>query len=136
MVVSAWYEAFSSTGRVPLLITFTVLDPAIGPPTSTAPNDTPTAPGSSAFSANTWLLSAAAASTRPAPTRCGPYTTPFAAVLTSASAVFITAALTSSGVQPGCACSTRAAMPVVCGVAMDVPLNTATLLPLPDNAEA
>ena len=48
----------------------------------------------------------------------------------------MTAALTWSGVQPGCLDFTSAETPATSGVAIDVPEMTRTLLPVPMPAEA
>src|ERR1700704_6608244 len=56
-------------------------------------------------------------------------------MLESALAVFMIAALTRVGDQVGWACTTRAATPVVCGAAIEVPLRVWASVPLPTNAE-
>ena len=101
-----------------------VLVRVVGPDTSTTPKFALTWPGSSWTIASTWLSSAAFASTRPAPTRFGAWIGPCCPswLNTSAPTVVITAALTSSTVQSGCAWRTRAPIPATCGDAIDVPL--------------
>ena len=42
---------------------------------------------------------------------------------------------TAAGFHFGCACSTSADTPVICGVAIDVPLRSAAWLPLPTSVE-
>src|SRR3954452_2674040 len=43
--------------------------------------------------------------------------------------------LTAAGFHFGCACSTRAATPEMCGVAIDVPLMFSDSLPLPTSVD-
>src|SRR4029079_13171790 len=57
------------------------------------------------------------------------------AAFTAAAPVSISAALICSGNQDGCAALTSAAMPVVCGAAIDVPLSFMPSLPVPTAVE-
>ncbi|CAB4835591.1 unannotated protein [freshwater metagenome] len=50
-------------------------------------------------------------------------------------AVAINAPLISAGDQDGCASATNAAIPAVCGLAIDVPDRTIAAVPLPTEAE-
>src|SRR4051812_48748263 len=43
--------------------------------------------------------------------------------------------LTAAGFHFGCACSTRAATPEMCGVAIEVPLRVSASLPLPTSVD-
>ncbi len=67
------------------------------------------------------------------PTRLGAKVLPFS--FTSAPAVFMIEALTSSSDHSGCAWRTRAAMPATCGDAIEVPLITSRSLPEPTAVE-
>ncbi len=83
-----------------------------------------TTEGRSSSKAITSVARARAGSTRPAPTRAGPYCGAEPAGgrrLTSKPAVFITAAFSSAGVQPGRCFRRRAITPVRCGAAIEVP---------------
>src|SRR5437660_1105718 len=101
------------------------------------------------------VRAAAWPSIRPLPTRFGDSAVPLHCGvadgsewhLTGATAVFMMAALTSSGTLPllapvsdvcasvshaGCAARTSAASPATCGVAIDVPLKLTPWLPVPN----
>ena len=76
--------------------------------------------------ATTAFRVAAKGCTRPAPLRRGTYP-----ASCDGSELLISALRTSSGRQPGCACSARAALPATCGVAIEVPDTKTPPLPLP-----
>ena len=102
-----------------------------GSPTSSKPNDSDTRPGDSASVAITGVSMARLGFTRPAPVRVSGYGAPYSSRVCTA--VFINAALTIVGVQPGCRSSSNAAAPATCGDAIDVPVICST--PLPARAE-
>src|SRR5690606_39224420 len=80
---------------------------------------------------------ASRASTRPEPTRSGPYAgpVPLSPANTSCVAVFMTAALICCGVHVGCVCATSAAMPATCGEDIEVPEYVTRSSPVPEAAE-
>src|SRR6266581_6303317 len=98
----------------------------VGWPTATFPKLAETGSSHVVASAATERFS------RPAPWAVGPMScVPVNASLTTKSARFTSADLTSAGDQSLCNCSSTAAEPAMCGVDIDVPLKKAQPVPSP-----